>query len=416
MAQRIFTNQVFSNTGVIGEGFKINFYDKGTTNFRTTFSDEALTIANINPIIADENGRFIDVFVDNVKLYKSVLTNTSNVTLEELDPIDPSIASLNDFDPRPLSFWGTTAGDADNYTLAADPAITATSSKHVFLIAFHVDCNAGCDLSVDGFTTKALKKYDGTGSKVDLEAGDAQATQRYFITDDGANYVVKDPEIKEKAINNTLIIPVNAELTIASGVIIPTDSQHTVDTEADASTDDIDTIDVTNLPAGKMIILSIADSARNSVIKHGIDNIITNNQEDITLDVVSDRFIGISDGTNVIELSSSLATTNRGVAKAWVVFGSTGSILNSFNTASLVRNAQGDFTWTFTVPFANTNWALLGTGQRNNATNRIVGIAMNSSGTFNQTTSSVRFETQLSDSAAIEDPLTMWMVAFGDQT
>ena len=193
MTQRVFTNQVFSNTGIVGEGFKINFFEAGTTTPQNTFSNEALTIANSNPIIADENGRFIDVFVSNIRLYKSVLTDTNNNVLKTLDPIDPDSSSLDDFDPRPLAFWGITTGTANNYILTADPTLTSNKSTDIFALGININCNASCDLTIDSQSTKDLKKYDGAGSKIDLEAGDLQASQRYFITDDGVDYIVLAP-------------------------------------------------------------------------------------------------------------------------------------------------------------------------------------------------------------------------------
>lgn len=297
MAQRIFTNQVFSNTGIVGVGFKINFFETGTTTPRDTFSDITLTIANTNPIIADANGRFIDVFVDDITLYKSVLTNTNDNTLETLDPIDPQTFSLNDFDPRPLSLWGLTAGDANNYTLAADPTITENENTHIFAVTIHVDCNAGCDLSIDDLSIKDLKKYDGAGGKVDLEDGDLQANQRYFVTDDGVDFVVFNPESK-----NTLIISDGGELTIDSGEIIITGSRHTIDTEGDASTDDLDTIN--GLTAGQTLILSIEDNTRPAVLTNN-GNIITPNGIDITLRDINDRLIINYDGTNAIVSSTT---------------------------------------------------------------------------------------------------------------
>ena len=194
MSQRIFTNQVFSNTGIIGVGFKINFFEVGTTTPKATFSDTALTVANTNPIIADANGRFIDVFVEDVKDFKAVLTDTVGNTLKTLDPVDPKTFSVEDFDPRPLTLWGITAGSADNYTLTADPAISENKNTHIFLVAIHVDCNAAPDLAIDGLSAKNLKKYNGAGDKVDLEAGDLRATQRYFVTNDGSDYIVLNPE------------------------------------------------------------------------------------------------------------------------------------------------------------------------------------------------------------------------------
>lgn len=48
-----------------------------------------------------------------------------------------------------------------------------------------------------------------------------------------------------------------------------------------------------------------------------------------------------------------------GAAKAWVSYNlATQTVLSSFNVASVVRNGTGDFTITFTTPFADTNYCV----------------------------------------------------------
>lgn len=46
------------------DGALLYFYDQGTSNAKTTYSDFALTVPNSDPIIADANGVFGDIFLD----------------------------------------------------------------------------------------------------------------------------------------------------------------------------------------------------------------------------------------------------------------------------------------------------------------------------------------------------------------
>ena len=210
---------------------------------------------------------------------------------------------------------GTTSGSADAYELTPSVPITAYATTQQFTVKIHATNTTTTPYLqissiADPATNAVIKKLDASKAEIASEAGDYTANGIYTFKRNSANtfWIGRDADIEEVIKVNSLIIPVNAELTIDTGAIIPTDSHHTVDTEGDASTDDLDTITITNLPAGKIVILSIANNARNVVIKHGTGNIITNDQTDITLDVTNDRFVGISDGTNIIELSRTLAT------------------------------------------------------------------------------------------------------------
>lgn len=292
VAQTLFLpiEQVFSNLGAIGAGFKLWTYETGTTTPLTTYSDTALTVANTNPIIADSAGRFIQTFIDDAKLYKLVLLDADDNTIWTADPVDPKTFSLNDFDPRPTSFWGTTSGTSTVYTLAADPAISEYSNKHTFFLDFHIACGASPTIAINGLTALTIKKSNGSGGKLNLEVDDV-LTGTYEARNDGTDIVILNPE-KPARLN----FSTGDELTIATGAVTIVQSQHTIDTEDDAATDDLDTIN--GGTKGQVLIISTADSARDVVLKHGTGNIITPNGADITLYTTNDRATLQYDGTN----------------------------------------------------------------------------------------------------------------------
>jgi len=200
MAQRFNfpREQVFSDLGSIGAGYKLHTYEAGTTTPLATYSDTALSVANANPTIADSAGRFGDIFVNDLKLYKAVLKDADDNTIYTADPVDPKTFTLTDFDPRPTSFWGTTAGTADAFTLTADPDVNSYSSTQTFFFACHLDNNASATMAIinstETLSALTLKKYDGEGSKVDLEELDLLSGQRYEATNDGTNIVILNPE------------------------------------------------------------------------------------------------------------------------------------------------------------------------------------------------------------------------------
>jgi len=353
VAQTLFLpiEQVFSNLGVIGAGYKLYTYETGTSTPLATYSDTALSVANANPTIADSSGRFIQIFIGDAKLYKAVLKDADDNTIWTADPIDPKTFSLNDFDPRPTSFWGTTAGTSSAYTLVADPIVTSYSDKQVFFLDFHTACAAGPTLTyVNGGSALNLHKPDGAGGTVALEANDV-LTGTYEARNNGTNVVILNPEIQEKVNANSLIIPINNELTIASGAITITDSRHTVDTESDASTDDLDTIN--GGTSGKILILSSANDARDIVIKHGADNIITDTQTDITLGLTNDKIVLEYDGSNWVVISRSV---NNDFLSSKVADGYTylpnGLIMQWGDTGSI--SGGGTSSITFPLEFPNS--------------------------------------------------------------
>lgn len=307
MAQRLYLpiEQVFSDLGAIGAGYKLNTYETGTTTPKATYSNVALSSANTNPIVADSAGRLGNIFVDDLSTYKLVLTDVDDVEIWSADPVDPKTFSLADFDPRPTSFWGTTAGTSTAYTLDADPDVSAYSSSQTFYFACHTDCGDSPTMAVDGLTALNLKKYNNQGSKVSLESLDMESGQTYEARNDGVDIVVLNPNITEYSKNNKLNLNPNTE-TISSGAITYSGAHMVIDTEGAAASDDLDTISGAN--DGDIAIIQISDSSRNVVLKHGTGNLNLVNGQDVTLDTVTDKIILMFRGSSWDQLSRTLTS------------------------------------------------------------------------------------------------------------
>lgn len=83
------------NNGKPISGAKLNFYESGTTNPLDTFSDENLTSANPNPVIADSAGRFGDIWLKEEN-YRVVLTDAADVPIWTRDPVKGTFVVLGD--------------------------------------------------------------------------------------------------------------------------------------------------------------------------------------------------------------------------------------------------------------------------------------------------------------------------------
>ncbi len=74
-----------SSGGVLA-GAKLEFFTTGTSTNLDTFSDEALTSANANPVVADSAGRWAAIFLKD-KDYKVTLSDSADVQVWSADPV-----------------------------------------------------------------------------------------------------------------------------------------------------------------------------------------------------------------------------------------------------------------------------------------------------------------------------------------
>lgn len=81
------TPQFLDDNGVPLAGGKLNFYLTGTTTRQNTYSDDALTVANDNPVILDSAGRAPNIFASSDQPYKVVLTDANDVVIWTRDPV-----------------------------------------------------------------------------------------------------------------------------------------------------------------------------------------------------------------------------------------------------------------------------------------------------------------------------------------
>lgn len=79
--------QELTATGSIAAGALLYTYSAGTSTPKATYSDEALTILNSNPVEADGSGRFGDIFASTGQ-YRLIMKTSAGATLWTADPVD----------------------------------------------------------------------------------------------------------------------------------------------------------------------------------------------------------------------------------------------------------------------------------------------------------------------------------------
>ena len=326
MAQRFYEpiTRIFTNAGAVGVGYKYYFYLTGTTTLVTTYQDINLTIANTNPVISDSNGRLPEIWYSDLSQLKLIVKDSLDNTIETIDPVGATaeVASLNDFDVRPTSYWGLTTGTSTAYTLLANPTVISYNNSQTFVIQIHTNCGNNPTLAIDNLTAQNFKKYTQQGTKVNLKDNDLKANQRYFCTYDGVDIVVLNPN------SLPLLSGTATALTISAGVITLNNnsSSYVIDTEGSASSDDLDTIN--GGQEGLIIFLKSSNNARNIVLKHATGNIFnpqiysqnTSANKNITLDLTTDfvclrydsslsYWVVISTSFNINNFTNSKATS-----------------------------------------------------------------------------------------------------------
>jgi hypothetical protein len=151
---------VFDANGVPRSGAKLEFFASGTSDPLDTFSDDALTTANANPVVADSAGMFDDIFLSGDD-YKVVLKDADDVTIWTADPVRSATPKTSVVISKTTTY--TVAVGDDGKLIAADATAGA------FTITLPVAATAG-----DGFEISVVK-IDSSANAVTID-GDGSET------------------------------------------------------------------------------------------------------------------------------------------------------------------------------------------------------------------------------------------------
>ena len=159
MAVRFNTTRIqyLDENGDPYSGGLMNYYETGTSTRLDTYSDNALSSANANPVVADSAGRFGDIFLKGQD-YKVVFTDSAGTTIWTADPVhgiitDRSVAAKT---------GAYTVTTADNGKL-----ITGDASGGDFTITLPAAATAGgtFEVTINNIGSSGTVTVDGDGSE-----------------------------------------------------------------------------------------------------------------------------------------------------------------------------------------------------------------------------------------------------------
>lgn len=120
--------QLYDASGNPYAGGKCYIYQTGTTTPLSLFSNEALSVAASNPLVADSAGIFPTVYIAQTK-FKAVFTTSADVTIKTVDPVY-SIGLSDNIDGGDVIFDGSGIGySSDNVQDAIEEAAGEISGR-----------------------------------------------------------------------------------------------------------------------------------------------------------------------------------------------------------------------------------------------------------------------------------------------
>lgn len=195
MAVQAILPRALDSNGDPSSGAKATFYDTGTTNAQTVYSDVGLTTPHTSPLVADANGVFAQVFGAGTTAIKTVLTDAADVALPEgtLDPlatVSLSASGAGDVSHTPSATIPATTVQAALDVLGALWAAVTTYGKS--LIAAADAAAARTVLGLGGLATVDILDEDDFASNSSNRPPSQQSVSQHIIGRGAPAFVLED--------------------------------------------------------------------------------------------------------------------------------------------------------------------------------------------------------------------------------
>jgi len=183
--------EVQTSSGAVGAGYKLYFYQTGTSTALDTYADDTFTTANANPVVADSAGRFGAIFLQD-RDYKVVLTDADGTQIWSADPVHGANASNLTDDT--IGSTLDTGGSSNAYTLTVNRTMTALANGDMFVAKASFQNTGAATLTITeaggtAFSAKTIKKFNDK----DLASGDIENGQWCVFKYDGTYMQLLSP-------------------------------------------------------------------------------------------------------------------------------------------------------------------------------------------------------------------------------
>ncbi|HWT40184.1 MAG TPA: hypothetical protein VN081_02835, partial [Dongiaceae bacterium] len=138
----------------------LTFYEPSSTTLKTTYSDEALTIANTNPLPLDASGRpSSEIFISGQ--YRVILKDSGGVTIWDRDHVDEAVTAAS-IQNGAANYAGLASGSANAIVLTLTPAISSLADG--LIVGFRVFASNTGPVTINVNSTGAVSASKGDGS------------------------------------------------------------------------------------------------------------------------------------------------------------------------------------------------------------------------------------------------------------
>ncbi len=154
-------------------GGKLAFFVSGTSTPQDTFSDDALTVANTNPVILNSAGRAGDIFLSNAD-YKVTLSKADDTVVWTADPVRSTTQKSSEV--RNVTTTTQLDSSDDGKWIAAD----ATAGGFVITLPAVADVGNGFEITIQKVDDSAnTVTVDGSGSETINGLSDVTLDKQY---------------------------------------------------------------------------------------------------------------------------------------------------------------------------------------------------------------------------------------------
>ena len=326
-------------------GAKLEFFESGTTTPLDTFSDDALTVANANPVIADSAGRFGDIFLQQAD-YKVTLSDADDNVIWTSDPVRAD--SPKSSDVREVTTT-TVLDTSDDGKL-----ITADATSGAFIITLPAAATAANGYEV------TVQKIDSSTNIVTVDASGAETINGVADLDLPDQYAAATFRCDGTEWYASAITPTTESRILDPGFITGytltnngTDTEHDIDVAAGTARSDDDTGNVILTSAiTKQIDAAFAEGTNQGGLDTGT----------VAADTVYHIFaISKADGTAdaLFSLSKTTPTLPSGFTlQKRIGTIATDSSSNIINDAFVQVNSRGEDTRTEVTTTSGTSVAV----------------------------------------------------------